>query len=229
MSFPTAADATTRPPGPATRCSCRRPASKFRALLNLGLTDAHARRRPTRPACYTFWDYQAGAWQKNNGIRIDHLLLSPQAADRLLAAGIDRHVRGWDKPSDHVPVYSIWISTDGKRRPLEFLPIRVVLDGGGERGLHTPDRSAAVAGGSSLGRRDVLRQPGPRDGAAATGRWLATAVPLIAFGSGVELEEGDALVHRLGLVLQRLGGGGILLDQRRVLLRHLVHLRRAPC
>ena len=49
--------------------------------------------------------YQAGAYQKDDGIRIDHLLLSPQAADRLIDAGVDRHVRGWDKPSDHVPVY----------------------------------------------------------------------------------------------------------------------------
>ena len=54
---------------------------------------------------YTFWDYQAGAWEKDNGIRIDHVLLSPLAADRLAGAGVDRHVRGWDKPSDHVPVY----------------------------------------------------------------------------------------------------------------------------
>src|SRR2546425_723297 len=54
---------------------------------------------------YTFWDYQAGAWQKNWGLRIDHLLLSPQAADRLVTAGIDKHVRSWEKPSDHVPVY----------------------------------------------------------------------------------------------------------------------------
>ena len=53
---------------------------------------------------YTFWDYQAGSWQKNNGIRIDHLLLSPQAADRLMRVDIDRHVRAWEKPSDHVPV-----------------------------------------------------------------------------------------------------------------------------
>ncbi len=53
---------------------------------------------------YTFWDYQAGAWQKNNGIRIDHLLLSPQAADRLSATFIHKAVRGWEKPSDHVPV-----------------------------------------------------------------------------------------------------------------------------
>jgi exodeoxyribonuclease-3 len=77
---------------------------KYRALLNLGLTDAI---RATSDAndLYTFWDYQAGAFQKNDGIRIDHLLLSPQAADRLTATGIDKHVRAWDKPSDHVPVY----------------------------------------------------------------------------------------------------------------------------
>ncbi len=77
---------------------------KFRALINLGLTDA-IRAVSDDPGLYSFWDYQAGAWQKNNGIRIDHLLLSPQAADRLNDAGIDKHVRAWDKPSDHVPVY----------------------------------------------------------------------------------------------------------------------------
>ena len=76
----------------------------LRSLLNLGLTDA-VRAFDLDGACYTFWDYQAGAWQKNNGIRIDHLLLSPAAADRLNAAGIDRHVRTWEKPSDHVPVW----------------------------------------------------------------------------------------------------------------------------
>jgi exodeoxyribonuclease III len=77
---------------------------RFRALTNLGLTDA-IRAVSDASDLYTFWDYQAGAFQKNNGIRIDHLMLSPQAADRLTDAGIDRHVRGWDKPSDHVPVY----------------------------------------------------------------------------------------------------------------------------
>jgi exodeoxyribonuclease-3 len=77
---------------------------KFRTLCNLGLTDA-VRAGSDGPGPYTFWDYQAGAWQKNDGIRIDHLLLSPQAADRLVAAGIDKHVRGWEKPSDHVPVW----------------------------------------------------------------------------------------------------------------------------
>ena len=77
---------------------------KFRALINLGLTDA-LRAGSESDDLFTFWDYQAGAFQKNNGIRIDHLLLSPQATDRLVDAGIDRHVRGWDKPSDHAPVY----------------------------------------------------------------------------------------------------------------------------
>ena len=78
---------------------------KFRAFASLGLTDA-IRAVSDNPGLYTFWDYQAGAWQKNWGIRIDHLMLSPQAADRLTAAGIDKHVRSWEKPSDHVPVWA---------------------------------------------------------------------------------------------------------------------------
>jgi exodeoxyribonuclease-3 len=77
---------------------------KFNALINLGLTDA-LRAVNDDAGLFTFWDYQAGAWQKNNGIRIDHLLLSPQAADRLVTAGVDKHVRAWEKPSDHVPVF----------------------------------------------------------------------------------------------------------------------------
>jgi len=76
----------------------------YRRLLNLGLTDAFRAREP-RPGHYSFWDYQAGAWERNNGIRIDHLLLTPQAADMLTAAGIDKEVRGREKPSDHVPVW----------------------------------------------------------------------------------------------------------------------------
>lgn len=76
---------------------------RFRGLLNLGLTDG-VRACDERPQTYTFWDYQAGAWQRNQGIRIDHLLLSPQAADRLESATVHKHTRGWDKPSDHVPV-----------------------------------------------------------------------------------------------------------------------------
>ncbi|MDC7786972.1 exodeoxyribonuclease III [Rhodoplanes sp. TEM] len=77
---------------------------KFAGLTALGFTDA-IRAGSDAAGLYTFWDYQAGCWQKNMGLRIDHLLLSPQAADRLAAAGIDKHVRGWDKPSDHVPVW----------------------------------------------------------------------------------------------------------------------------
>lgn len=76
----------------------------YRRLMALGLTDA-VRAVDDSAGIYTFWDYQAGAWQKNNGIRIDHVLLSPEAADRLVEAGVDRYVRAWEKPSDHVPVW----------------------------------------------------------------------------------------------------------------------------
>ncbi|MGF0537914.1 exodeoxyribonuclease III [Agrobacterium sp. ES01] len=75
----------------------------FRQLENLGLTDA-VRATDDESKLYSFWDYQAGAWPKNNGIRIDHLMLSPEAADRLTATEIEKHVRSWEKPSDHVPV-----------------------------------------------------------------------------------------------------------------------------
>ena len=77
---------------------------KFREFEHLGFADA-IRATSDDPGLYTFWDYQAGAFQKNNGIRIDHLMLSPQAADRLTATGIDRMMRGGEKPSDHVPVW----------------------------------------------------------------------------------------------------------------------------
>jgi exodeoxyribonuclease-3 len=75
----------------------------YRALQYLGLTDAYMA-VDGRPGGYTFWDYQAGAWQRNHGIRIDHVLLSPQAADRLRGVEIHREVRDREKPSDHVPV-----------------------------------------------------------------------------------------------------------------------------
>ncbi len=74
----------------------------FRRLIALGFTDA-IRACNGSDGLYTFWDYTAGAWQKNNGIRIDHLLLSPEAADRLVSTDIEKHVRAWEKPSDHVP------------------------------------------------------------------------------------------------------------------------------
>jgi exodeoxyribonuclease-3 len=76
---------------------------KFRELAALGFTDA-LRSLDDSDGIYTFWDYQAGAWQRNNGIRIDHLMLSPQATDKLTCVRVDKHVRGWEKPSDHVPV-----------------------------------------------------------------------------------------------------------------------------
>jgi exodeoxyribonuclease-3 len=84
----------------------------FRRIVALGLTDAFRATHPHLPPSpppgqYSFWDYQAGAWNKNNGIRIDHLLLSPQAADLLIQCQIDSDIRAREKPSDHVPV---WIS-----------------------------------------------------------------------------------------------------------------------
>lgn len=80
----------------------------FRSLLNLGLTDAIRACHPG-PGIYTFWDYQAGAFQKDHGIRIDHLLLSASAAALLKTSGVDRFTRATEKPSDHVPV---WIELD---------------------------------------------------------------------------------------------------------------------
>jgi len=80
----------------------------YRTLINTGLTDAVRLCHPA-PGLYTFWDYQAGSFQKDDGIRIDHLLLSPQATDRLVAAGVDRFTRGWERPSDHVPA---WVELD---------------------------------------------------------------------------------------------------------------------
>ena len=77
---------------------------RFRSLLNLGYTEAW-RSLHTEVHQYSYWDYQAGRWQKDEGLRIDHLLLSPQAADRLVDCQIDRAVRGKQKASDHTPVW----------------------------------------------------------------------------------------------------------------------------
>ena len=78
--------------------------SRFRALVNLGLTDAYRvfHREAHR---YTFWDYQAGRWNRDEGLRIDHLLLSPQAADRVVAADIDKRPRAKERASDHTPIW----------------------------------------------------------------------------------------------------------------------------
>lgn len=81
---------------------------RYRTLLNMGFTDALRSFVPTGNN-FTFWDYQRGAWQKDHGIRIDHLLLSPQAADCLKDCQIDREVRGREKASDHTP---IWVELD---------------------------------------------------------------------------------------------------------------------
>ena len=77
--------------------------ARFRSLLWMGLTDALRAMQPDGPA-YTFWDYQAGAWDRDLGLRIDHALLSPDLAERLVSAVPDRAERGKPQPSDHVPV-----------------------------------------------------------------------------------------------------------------------------
>lgn len=79
---------------------------QFRMLANLGLTDAV--RSVTDAPAFTFWDFQSGAWRRDAGIRIDHLMLSPQAADVLQDVTVHRDTRGWDKPSDHVPVEGVF-------------------------------------------------------------------------------------------------------------------------
>ena len=78
--------------------------ARFQTLCYLGFTDAIRAQHP-QVGTYTFWDYQAGCWNKDQGLRIDHLLLSPQAADRLVDSGVDKGPRGKEKPSDHTPVW----------------------------------------------------------------------------------------------------------------------------
>ena len=81
----------------------------WRRLVNLGLTDAFRARHPAQPGHYSFWDYQRNAWEANEGIRIDHFLLSPWVADRMTDCTIQAELRGREKPSDHVPV---WVTLD---------------------------------------------------------------------------------------------------------------------
>jgi exodeoxyribonuclease-3 len=85
------------------------PRAAYRRLLGQGWTDAIRALHPDEPI-YTFWDYFRNAWGRNAGLRIDHLLLSPAATGRLVAAGVDRDVRGREKASDHAPV---WVELSG--------------------------------------------------------------------------------------------------------------------
>ncbi|MGB0934574.1 MAG: exodeoxyribonuclease III [Alphaproteobacteria bacterium] len=78
---------------------------KLRALMNLGLTDVTRAINPNTSELYSWWDYRSGSWQNNNGLRIDLLLASPQAADRTQASAVDNTVRGLPKASDHAPVW----------------------------------------------------------------------------------------------------------------------------
>ncbi len=79
--------------------------AKLRAYAYLGLTDAYRMFHPNKEHAFSWWDYRAGAYEKNDGYRIDHLMLSGEAADRCIASDIDTTPRSWDKPSDHTPVW----------------------------------------------------------------------------------------------------------------------------
>ena len=87
-----------------TTCFHPEERKRFRALTGLGLSDIYRIFHPHTQA-YSWWDYRAGCWQHNKGMRIDHLLLSPQAADKAVASDIDLIPRDKDKPSDHTPVW----------------------------------------------------------------------------------------------------------------------------
>lgn len=94
------------PDGWADDALCRPESrNRFRRLLNLGLTEAYRALHPGEAHRYSYWDYVKGRWQKDEGLRIDHLLLSPAAADRLSECDIDKTPRGKEKPSDHTPVW----------------------------------------------------------------------------------------------------------------------------
>lgn len=101
---PTALDVYDADKLDGTTCYHRDEREAFRRLLNLGLTDAYRTINPNT-AGFSWWDYRAGAWQKDHGMRIDHLLLSPEAADALQAADVNRTPRQKEKPSDHTPVW----------------------------------------------------------------------------------------------------------------------------
>lgn len=102
--IPTDADAANPKRWEGDAATLPQSRAAYRQLINLGLTEAFRTREPAA-GHYTFWDYQAGAWPRNDGIRIDHFLMCPQAADMLSGCWIEKDLRGWEKPSDHVPIW----------------------------------------------------------------------------------------------------------------------------
>jgi len=98
-------DDTYDPEGFSDDALCRPESrARFRELCYLGFIDSLRELNPQK-GLFTYWDYQAGRWNRDEGLRIDHLLLSPQATDRLIASGVDRGPRGMEKPSDHTPAW----------------------------------------------------------------------------------------------------------------------------
>lgn len=89
-----------------TTCYHPEERKRFHAIQHLGLIDTFRACHPTEQ-CFSWWDYRGGSWDNNQGMRIDHLLLSPLAADKLKSAGIDVSARGKDKASDHAPAWAV--------------------------------------------------------------------------------------------------------------------------
>lgn len=87
-----------------TICCHKDERQKFRSLIGLGLTDAYRALHPDSQQ-FSWWDYRGGSWQHNKGLRIDHLLLSPEATDQLTKCDVDTRLRSLEKPSDHTPVW----------------------------------------------------------------------------------------------------------------------------
>ena len=135
-----------------------RPESRaaFRRILNLGYTDAF-RARTRGPGHYTFWDYQGGAWRRDDGIRIDHVLLGPQAADLLRDCRIDREIRGREKPSDHVPYGSI--STPDGYRHFPGTPRTLILTACLTNGLNRMERHGSCGSGRIARCRGAASPP----------------------------------------------------------------------
>ena len=83
---------------------CPKSIEIFRSILNLGMTDVFRVFNP-KPYEFTYWDYSRGAWEKDNGLRIDHFLSTPSATDRITDCQIEKQFRGLERPSDHVPIW----------------------------------------------------------------------------------------------------------------------------
>src|SRR5436190_594942 len=148
------ATSTRRGPTRITRCSSRKAARCFNAILEQGWVDAVRVRHPDAPI-YTFWDYMRNRWPRDAGLRIDHLLLSAQAAERLVDAGVDRAVRGKEGASDHAPVWVMLRDEANPLRPVRApaLHVRRARPGAKPQAAKSGPRPLLVIDGDSFAHR----------------------------------------------------------------------------